>query len=174
MPEAAVAGYDRRQEVKQFDDTKAGVKGLVDSGITKIPRIFLHSPEDLPTSSYHGDNSSSIEIPIIDLKDIVHGGLCREAVVAEICEASASWGFFQLVGHGVPTAVLDEMIEATRSFHEQSVVEKTKIYTRDPQKKVRYSSNFLPYQANAGTWRDTIAIVFDGTLDPDNMSVVFR
>lgn len=28
---------------KQFEETKAGVKGLVDSGITKIPRIFIHT-----------------------------------------------------------------------------------------------------------------------------------
>ncbi|XP_072958538.1 1-aminocyclopropane-1-carboxylate oxidase homolog 12-like [Typha angustifolia] len=174
MPEAVAAGYDRKQEVKQFDDTKAGVKGLVDSGITKIPRIFLHSHEDLPKSSDHGDNPSSIKIPIIDLKDIVHDDLRREAVVAEIREASASWGFFQLVGHGVPTAVLDEMIEATRSFHEQGAEEKAKIYTRDPQKKVRYASNFDLYQSKAANWRDTVGFIFDGSLDPDDIPVVLR
>lgn len=27
--------------------TKAGVKGLVDSGVTKIPRFFVHPPEDV-------------------------------------------------------------------------------------------------------------------------------
>ncbi|XP_072986382.1 1-aminocyclopropane-1-carboxylate oxidase homolog 1-like [Typha latifolia] len=174
MPETAAAGYDRKQQVKQFDDTKAGVKGLADSGITKIPRIFLHSREDLRKSSDHGDNSSSIKIPIIDLKDIVHGGLRREAVVAEICEASASWGFFQLVGHGVPTTVLDNLVEATRSFHEQDVGEKAKIYTRDDREKVKYSCNFDLYESNAANWRDTITIVFDGSLDPDNIPMVLR
>lgn len=34
--------YDKAKEVKEFDDTKAGVKGLVDSGVTKIPRFFIH------------------------------------------------------------------------------------------------------------------------------------
>ncbi|KAK9945134.1 hypothetical protein M0R45_010664 [Rubus argutus] len=45
---AGVKGLDcdeREKEVKEFDETKAGVKGLVDSGVTKIPSIFLHSPE---------------------------------------------------------------------------------------------------------------------------------
>jgi len=35
------------EEVKAFDATKAGVKGLVDSGVTKIPRFFVHPPEDV-------------------------------------------------------------------------------------------------------------------------------
>ena len=37
--------YDRAKEVKEFDETKAGVKGLVDSGVVKIPRFFIHPPE---------------------------------------------------------------------------------------------------------------------------------
>ncbi|KAK6781011.1 hypothetical protein RDI58_023195 [Solanum bulbocastanum] len=31
----AISSYDRMSELKAFDDTKTGVKGLVDSGITK-------------------------------------------------------------------------------------------------------------------------------------------
>ncbi|KAF7018760.1 hypothetical protein CFC21_032014 [Triticum aestivum] len=33
---------DRLHALKAFDDTKAGVKGLVDAGITTIPSIFHH------------------------------------------------------------------------------------------------------------------------------------
>ena len=34
--------YDQNIELKAFDDSKLGVKGLVDAGLTKIPRIFIH------------------------------------------------------------------------------------------------------------------------------------
>ncbi|KAJ0093135.1 hypothetical protein Patl1_25166 [Pistacia atlantica] len=34
--------YDRANELKAFDDSKVGVKGLVDAGIVKIPRIFYN------------------------------------------------------------------------------------------------------------------------------------
>uniref|UniRef100_A0A6N2MR73 Uncharacterized protein n=1 Tax=Salix viminalis TaxID=40686 RepID=A0A6N2MR73_SALVM len=34
--------YDRQSEFKAFDDTKAGVKGCVDAGVTKIPDVFIH------------------------------------------------------------------------------------------------------------------------------------
>jgi hypothetical protein len=33
--------YDRMSELKAFDESKAGVKGLADAGVTKIPRIFI-------------------------------------------------------------------------------------------------------------------------------------
>ncbi|CAI0420661.1 unnamed protein product [Linum tenue] len=33
-------------ELKHFDETKAGVKGLADAGITELPRIF-HTPPHL-------------------------------------------------------------------------------------------------------------------------------
>jgi hypothetical protein len=36
--------YDRFQELKAFDDSKAGVKGLVDASIAKLPRIFVRPP----------------------------------------------------------------------------------------------------------------------------------
>ncbi|KAE9465599.1 hypothetical protein C3L33_02493, partial [Rhododendron williamsianum] len=42
-----VAGYDRMKEVKEFDESKMGVKGLSDSGITTIPKFFVHPPETL-------------------------------------------------------------------------------------------------------------------------------
>lgn len=34
------SSYDKAKEVGAFNETKAGVKGLVDSGVTKIPRFF--------------------------------------------------------------------------------------------------------------------------------------
>jgi len=59
--------YDRTAEVKAFDDTKLGVKGLLDSGITKIPRMFHHENLDINEIS-KGD--SKLSVPIIDLQDI--------------------------------------------------------------------------------------------------------
>ncbi|AQL01181.1 putative 2-oxoacid dependent dioxygenase [Zea mays] len=50
-PEAHAAsdGFDRRRrELQAFDDTKAGVKGLVDAGVTAITAIFRHRPAGVP------------------------------------------------------------------------------------------------------------------------------
>nr|KAJ0218680.1 hypothetical protein LSAT_V11C300149650 [Lactuca sativa] len=52
---ACTLDYDRKAELIAFDETKSGVKGLVDAGITEVPRIFrLPSPENqTPTKSRH-------------------------------------------------------------------------------------------------------------------------
>ncbi|KAK3043428.1 hypothetical protein RJ639_002007 [Escallonia herrerae] len=39
--------YDRNKELKAFDETKAGVKGLVDDGLVKIPKNFVRPAEEL-------------------------------------------------------------------------------------------------------------------------------
>ena len=54
--EEALGAYDRLRELKAFDDTKAGVKGLVDAGVAAIPAIFHHSNHLLqqPVSSPSG------------------------------------------------------------------------------------------------------------------------
>ncbi|RHN78620.1 putative deacetoxyvindoline 4-hydroxylase [Medicago truncatula] len=36
---------ERVKILKAFDETKFGVKGLVDAGITKIPHMFYHPPD---------------------------------------------------------------------------------------------------------------------------------
>ncbi|ESR33714.1 hypothetical protein CICLE_v10006788mg [Citrus x clementina] len=62
---------DRVSELKAFDDTKAGVKGLVDAGITTIPQIIIqdhhtkHKFDDKPIC-----RDPKISIPIIDLQRI--------------------------------------------------------------------------------------------------------
>ncbi|GMN75779.1 hypothetical protein TIFTF001_056277, partial [Ficus carica] len=45
--EATTLGYDRMKELKEFDESKIGVKGLSDSGTASIPRFFIHPPETL-------------------------------------------------------------------------------------------------------------------------------
>ncbi|RHN45854.1 putative oxoglutarate/iron-dependent dioxygenase, isopenicillin N synthase [Medicago truncatula] len=55
--------YDRQAEVDEFEQSKAGVQGLVEAGVRRIPRMFYcDTPDQYPTS---GCNFS---ITTIDLK----------------------------------------------------------------------------------------------------------
>ncbi|CAI0458081.1 unnamed protein product [Linum tenue] len=117
--------YDRLAELKSFDETKAGVKGLADAGITHLPRIF-HAPPHLL------DNISPNSIfPIIDLEGASQDPAKRNAIVNKLSEASANWGFFQIVNHGIPLTTLDEMKSGVRRFHEQDAEQRRQFYTRN-------------------------------------------
>ncbi|XVE96390.1 hypothetical protein REPUB_Repub02eG0217400 [Reevesia pubescens] len=43
------SNYDRMKDIKEFDQSKVGVKGLIDSSIASIPGIFIQPPETLST-----------------------------------------------------------------------------------------------------------------------------
>ncbi|KAK6929813.1 Isopenicillin N synthase-like, Fe(2+) 2OG dioxygenase domain [Dillenia turbinata] len=148
------SSYDRRRELKAFDDTKTGVKGLIDGDVKNIPRIFFHNQKNLKTGSDSG--TSKYSIPIIDLKGIIEGTTLHANIVNKIRGASEKWGFFQLVNHGIPSSVLDEMINGVRRFHELDGETKNEFYSRDFSRKFAYFCNFDLFQAPAANWRDSI------------------
>ncbi|KAI3693056.1 hypothetical protein L6452_32884 [Arctium lappa] len=139
-----IPDYDRLTQLKAFDQTKAGVKALADAGIRQIPRIFINQPETLPKTS------TPFEIPVVDL-----GSPDTASTVEKIREASKTLGFFQVVNHGIPVSVMDEVLQGVRRFHDQDVEVKKRFYTRDPSRPVVYNSNFDLYSSPAANWRDT-------------------
>ncbi|KAK3417360.1 hypothetical protein EUGRSUZ_H03105 [Eucalyptus grandis] len=149
--------YDRMREKKAFDESKAGVKGLVDAGITEVPRIFVDHPENLQSAL--ASSNGHFHVPIVDLADIVKDPSRRKEVVNEVRSASKTWGFFQVVNHGIPTTVLEEMLDGVRRFHEQGAEEKRRFYSRDFTTSVAYHSNFNLYKTEAANWRDTLFCV---------------
>ncbi|CAN1806360.1 1-aminocyclopropane-1-carboxylate oxidase homolog 1 [Linum perenne] len=130
---------NRLSELKAFDETKAGVKGLVDAGIKQIPKIF-HAP---PHFLHNGtpDDPNDFVFPVIDIGE----GQDRKLVVERIREASEKWGFFQVVNHGIAESVLEEMKSGVQRFHEQDLEIKKQFFTRDPTKEIviEYSKELL-------------------------------
>ncbi|KAL9358746.1 hypothetical protein Peur_046869 [Populus x canadensis] len=161
------SSYDKAKEVRAFNETKAGVKGLVDSGVTKIPRFFVHPPEYVQNPSSETSSDIGLQIPVVDFEGF--GGCRRQEVVDEARKALETWGFFQMVNHGIPVSVLDEMLAGVKRFHEQPQDKKMDFYTHDYKKPVRFFSNGdLLVNRGPACWRDTVAFDFkDGKLDPE-------
>ncbi|PSS34896.1 1-aminocyclopropane-1-carboxylate oxidase [Actinidia chinensis var. chinensis] len=146
--------YDRLSELKAFDDTKTGVKGFVDAGITAVPNIFLHhppenSPQTPPPQVTH------FKLPVIDLAGAAADPGRRAAAVEAVREASEAWGFFQVVNHGVEDRVMEEMMGGVRRFNEQDGEERKQWYTRDFTRDFVYCSNFDLFSGPETNWRDS-------------------
>ncbi|PON33342.1 Oxoglutarate/iron-dependent dioxygenase [Parasponia andersonii] len=148
------SSYDRLSELKAFDDTKAGVKGLVDSGVAKIPRFFCSPSNDLIEKSSVSEETQ-FSIPVIDLGGLTEDSIQRKEIVDRVREASKTWGFFQVANHGIPASVLEEMKNGVRRFYEQDNEKKKEFYTRDVTKKFVYNSNFDLFTSQVANWRDT-------------------
>ncbi|CAI0466433.1 unnamed protein product [Linum tenue] len=164
MASAAAAAYDRLAELKAFDETKAGVKGLVDAGVAELPRIFHAPPHILDAYPTAAAEDPNFVFPIIDLGGAWEDPEKRKKVFAEIRDASASWGFFQVVNHGVPASVVEEMKAGAHRFFNLDVEEKKQYYGRDMRKKVVYHSNLDLYTSSSANWRD--AVMFQMAPNP--------
>ncbi|KAL0368418.1 UNVERIFIED_CONTAM: 1-aminocyclopropane-1-carboxylate oxidase [Sesamum calycinum] len=140
--------------IQAFEDTKAGVKGLVDVGVTKLPRIFIHPPKNL--RDIKNPTETHFDIPLIDLDGVDEDTGTGEKIVDRVREAWETWGCFQIVNHGLPVSMLEEMLDGVRRFNEQDTEIKKQFYSRDFTKHVTFNCNFDLFSSPAANWRDTI------------------
>ncbi|KAI4319497.1 hypothetical protein MLD38_033086 [Melastoma candidum] len=160
------------KDIVEFDNTKAGVKGLADLGLTRIPEFFIQPPQSAGGMSPDLD-VEGLELPVIDVGDC--DGPKREAVVEEIRKASETWGFFQVVNHSVPQDVMEGILQGSRLFHEQPAELKREYYSRDHSRKVRYYSNGNLLSCQVACWRDTVIVDFrDGVIDSEAIPQICR
>ncbi|KAL3626405.1 hypothetical protein CASFOL_029954 [Castilleja foliolosa] len=160
--------YDRTTELKAFEQSKAGVKGLVDSGIQTLPRIFIRPADELAAEQNYAQ--SNLQVPVIDL------GEKSDTITSELKRASKDWGFFQVVNHGISLDVLDGMLDGIKKFHEQDAEAKKLFCSSDRAQRVKYGSNVDLYRSRAANWRDTLTISLGDAdrLEPDMLPEICR
>ncbi|KAL9227582.1 hypothetical protein vseg_003256 [Gypsophila vaccaria] len=163
--------YDREVELSELMSTKAGVKGLVDSGISSVPRIFKVQAEQKHSEEFNCNNKQ-FQVPIINLEGFQ--GERRQEIIDDILHASKTWGIFQVVCHGVPSDVMKNMLRSVSEFHEQPRELKEEFYSHDSTRKVWYYMTVHPVR-KAALWKDTIACQFeDVTVDYQALPLICR
>ena len=170
---ASDSNYDRNAEVKAFDESKTGVKGLLESGVTKMPRMFYSG--ELNNLKEISEKKSNFTIPIVDLKGIHNDSSQHIEAVEKIGSACQKWGFFHVINHGIPNHVLDEMINGVCRFHEQDSETRKQFYTREKKKKFNYFSNGSLFSNNPANWRDTLGfLVAPNPAKPEDIPEILR
>ncbi|KAH6778021.1 2-oxoglutarate and oxygenase superfamily protein [Perilla frutescens var. hirtella] len=180
MQTANMSEYDRSSEIQAFDETKAGVKGVVVAGASKIPRIFVHEEYINEEKTFSSSTDDQLSVPVIDLACLSsesddHHAAARCKIIHQVRAACQEWGFFKIVNHRIPTDLMDRVVEVVREFHDQDTEAKKQYYTRDFKKKVVYNSNFDLHLVPSANWRDTLYLVMSpNPPGPDELPRVCR
>ncbi|KAL3530146.1 hypothetical protein ACH5RR_009468 [Cinchona calisaya] len=112
-----------------------GVKGLSKLGLETIPQNYIQPPEERLDKNQIVHQES---IPIIDVSN-----WDDPKVVFSISEAAAKWGFFQIINHGIPLEVLENVMEAAHKFFELPSEEKRKyLKENSPTPNVQLKTSF--------------------------------
>jgi isopenicillin N synthase-like dioxygenase len=79
------------------------------------------------------------DIPVIDVAPFLAGSLAGKRTVARAMgEACMDLGFFSIVGHGVPPALMRRMLDISRAFFDLPLTEKLKVKQPRPEQSRGY------------------------------------
>ncbi|XP_059644937.1 feruloyl CoA ortho-hydroxylase F6H1-3-like [Cornus florida] len=130
-----------------------GVKGLAEMGLSALPKQYIQPLEERAGTIKIASGES---IPVIDMSN------WDDPKVAEsICDAAEKWGFFQIVNHGVPLEVLEDVKKATHEFFGLPAEEKIK-YSKGQSltNNVRFGTSFSPVAEKALEWKDYLSLFY--------------
>lgn len=104
------------------------VQKLVETQPSEVPTQYIQPPDRRPSDT---NNSTDLTIPVIDLFgfDPAH----RQAVRAAIARESSEWGAFQVMNHGIPISLLNQMRTAALSFFTDCPISDKLAYACDPK-----------------------------------------
>ncbi|PWA52747.1 Non-heme dioxygenase N-terminal domain-containing protein [Artemisia annua] len=125
-----------------------GVKGLAELGLKALPHQYIQPHQERFASTTNERNKYFNPVIGISNWDYLN-------VAKAICEAASKWGFFQIVNHGVPIHVLEDVKYATYKFFALPPPEKV-IYSKEQSvtNNVRFVTSFTPDAEKALEWKD--------------------
>ncbi len=84
----------------------------------------------------------SVAIPIINISPFIESATLQEKLVVadDIRDACTNFGFFYLVGHGIPEELIVKMRKAAKDFFDLPLHEKLKISISNGDKARGYQS----------------------------------
>ncbi|XP_010941859.1 protein LATERAL BRANCHING OXIDOREDUCTASE 1 [Elaeis guineensis] len=125
---------------------------------------FVQAPEHRPKPT---DTVEAVGIPLIDLSPVLHSPIPATAaaappaifdLLAEVEAACQEWGFFQVINHGVPSELLDNILAASKGFFALSVEEKRQVKRDDVNPLGYYDTE---HTKNVRDWKEVFDFVVE-------------
>lgn len=115
-------------------------------GLT-MDQAFVQAPEHRPKPIV----TEATGIPLIDLSPLAASGGAVNALAAEVGAASRDWGFFVVVGHGVPAETVARATEAQRAFFALPAERKAAVRRNEAEPLGYYESE---HTKNVRDWKE--------------------
>ncbi|KAK4481123.1 hypothetical protein RD792_012000 [Penstemon davidsonii] len=153
-------------EQRNYDSTpefqyQKGVKHMYENGIEHVPNKYILPASERPNVVINSEKSShvpqmSVQLPIIDFAELQ--GPNRTQVLESLSYACQNYGFFQLVNHGIPDEIMNEMVNVSKRFFEMPFSEREKYMSTDMSSPVRYGTSFNQTNDGVFCWRDFLKL----------------
>ncbi|KAM3388642.1 hypothetical protein ACQJBY_011028 [Aegilops geniculata] len=115
-----------------------------------LPEGYTRPENDRPQLA---DVVTDSNIPLIDL-----ASPDKHRVIAEIDQACRTYGFFQIINHGISEELLEKVMVVGLEFFRLPPEEKAKLYSDEPSKKIRLSTSFNVRKEIVHNWRDYLRL----------------
>ncbi|CAM0903216.1 unnamed protein product [Alopecurus aequalis] len=117
---------------------------------SSLPGGYARPEHDRPRLA---DVVSDANIPLIDL-----ASPDKRRVITEIDQACRTYGFFQVINHGISEELLEKVMAVGLEFFRLPPEEKEKLYSDEPSKKIRLSTSFNVRKETVHNWRDYLRL----------------
>ncbi|KAL6574057.1 hypothetical protein OROHE_001599 [Orobanche hederae] len=137
-----------------------GVKGLSQLNLNEVPHQFIQP------SSERFENLKIAQdfIPVIDVSNLDD----EPEIAQSICEAARRLGFFQIINHGIPTHILQGVIQCCHDFFELPVEERRKyLEENSPTDTVVLKTSFNATVDRYMDWKDHLVHLVDQQHDKE-------
>nr|CAB3488024.1 unnamed protein product [Digitaria exilis] len=115
-----------------------------------LPESYIRPESDRPRLA---EVTTDSNVPLIDL-----ASPDKHRVIAEIGLACRTYGFFQVINHGIEEELLEKMMAVGLQFFRLPPEEKEKLYSDEPSKKIRLSTSFNVRKETVHNWRDYLRL----------------
>lgn len=107
--------------------------------------------------------ASSHQIPVVDLAPVVSDlASSRESLISQVGKACEEWGFFQVINHGVPQTLIQNLKEEARAFFELPLQKKREV-KRSSDNPLGYNDGELT--KNVRDWKEVYDMAPGGSFE---------